>query len=268
MRREGHLRYYDLETVIDIPPGVGAEARGKTKKEVTMSTRSWLRLGAVCGILSVVLEFGGFGLRASNSPIGLSIFPPKEQLANAIAQPTNTAAWVGFYLLALSVFLQFVFMVRLWVRLRGAEGDPPFLAAAALGAQGAWLGVVAVSLACQAAVQVRAGQGADVSTALALTDLTSTSYFLSWAPMALFLGTTAAVSLRTQALPRWLAWSAAGIALLLAVALLAPGSPLAQMPGELRALWMLAASIVLLRPGEETRPAVGAVPVASSASVG
>ena len=78
-----------------------------------MSTRSWLRLGAICGILSVVLEFGGFGLRASNSPIGLTIFPPKDQLASAIAQPTNTAAWVGFYLLALSTFIQFVFMLRL-----------------------------------------------------------------------------------------------------------------------------------------------------------
>ena len=233
-----------------------------------MSTRSWLRLGAVCGILSVVLEFGGFGLRASNSPIGLTIFPPKEQLASAIAQPTNTAAWVGFYLLALSVFLQFVFMIRVWVRLRGAEGDPPFLAAAALGAQGAWLGVTAVSLACQAAVQIRAGQGADVGAALALTDLTSMTYFLSWAPMALFLGVTAAVSLRTRVLPRWLAWSAAGLALLLAVALLAPVSPIAQMPSQLRALWILAAGIVLLRQGEEPRPAVNAVRVASSASAG
>src|SRR5205085_12667653 len=125
--------------------------------------------------------------------------------------------WVGFYLLALSTFIQFVFMLRLWVRVRRAEGDPAFLAATALGAQGAWLGIVAVSLACQAAVQIRAGQGSDVAVALALTDLTSTTYFLSWAPMAIFLGTTAAVSLRTRALPRWLAWSAAGLAVLLAV---------------------------------------------------
>ena len=232
-----------------------------------MSDRSWLRFGAACGILFVVLEFVGFGMFASNSPIGFAVFPPRDEIARAIAQPVNTGTWVGFYLEALASFLLFVFVARLWARLRRAEGDPAWLAATALGAQVAWLAVIAVSLACQAAIYARAGRGADVTAAMALIDLQTTTYMLTWPLMALFLGATAAVTLRTGALSRWLGWSAAGVATLMGVGLLAPTSLVSQLGEFLATFWIVAASIVLLRQADEPRAAAGSMPVASSASV-
>ena len=240
-----------------------------------MTNRAWLRFGAACGILGVVLLFVGFGLFLSNfvnidsqgqqAPGG---FLSRESMARYIAQPINTGGWVGLYLETLAAFVLFVFAARLWVRLRRAEGDPAWLAAIALGAQLGWLCLTLISLAAEAAIYVRAGQGADVTIALTLNDLQRTTYFMSWALTALFLGATAAVALGAHALPRWLGWSAAGIAVLVGVALLAPTSDLAQNTTFLVVFWIAAASIVLLRQGEEARPAVSLPSVTSSVSAG
>jgi hypothetical protein len=223
----------------------------------------------------VVLLFAGFGLFLSNfvsidsqGQQAPGVFLSRESMARYIAHPITTGGWAGLYLETLAAFVLFVFAARLWVRLRRAEGDPAWLAAIALGAQLGWLCLTLISLAAEAAIYVRAGQGADVGIALTLNDLQRTTYFMSWALTALFLSATAAVALRTHALPRWLGWSAAGIAVLLAVALLVPTSDLAQNTTFLVVFWIAAASIVLLRQGEESRPAVSVASVASSASAG
>jgi hypothetical protein len=69
---------------------------------------------------------------------------------------------------------------------------------------------------------------------------------------ALFLAAVASLVLTRGVLPRWLGWAAAVLALLLVVSLATPKAEFAQTPPMLMGLWILAASVALLR---QPRPA-------------
>ena len=73
-------------------------------------------------------------------------------------------------------------------------------------------------------------------------------YLASWALGAVFFAATAAVVLAKRVLPRWLGWTAALVAVLDLAAVGLPASPLAQFPGVLLLLWVLAASVLLRGP--------------------
>ena len=71
------------------------------------------------------------------------------------------------------------------------------------------------------------------------------AFIVGGIPFAVFLAATAAVVLRTAALPRWLGWSAAVIAIAFPATLWSPNDA-AQIPHLLLDLWMLAASVTLI----------------------
>ena len=130
------------------------------------------------------------------------------------------------------------------------------MSTAAFGSAILHIALSLVSLGFIGVGRLAAGRGIDIQLARLLTELTSGIHALSWGVAALFLVLSAAVVLRTGALPRWTGWSAAAIAVALLVAMAAPASELAPMAGFLLPLWVLSTSIALLRRSDLMHPAV------------
>ena len=198
-----------------------------------MSDRMWRRLGAAGGIFYVVLTLLGNDVIGGTRPgIGLLV------------------ELLGF------VFFAF-FLGSLWACLRSAEGDGGWLSAAAFGGG---LLALAVKLASVAPVlAVRASEGMDPGTANALIAMNGASFDITFLPLGVMLLATAIVAVRTGALPRWLGWASAVVALgllgALSAAVVSPSPPewvfLAML---LFALWTVATSIALIRRATEPLP--------------
>ena len=210
------------------------------------------RVGAAAGALSVVLgvvavALGG-GAGAANP--GAS----EQTIAQVYASPPTPMLWAGAYLEVLAYVLLFVFVARLWAALRPAHPQTAsWLATTAVGAGMLSVTLTLAGFAIGTALRFRGGPEVDSSAALALFDVHVALYVASWAMGAVFLGATAVAALTSTTLPRWLGWSAGTIALFDLVAVGAPTSPLAQFPSLLLLLWVLAASIVLLRHPDASR---------------
>src|SRR5215210_3702402 len=195
-----------------------------------MSDRMWRRLGAAGGVFYVVLTLLGNDVIGGTRPgIGLLV------------------ELLGF------VFFAF-FLGSLWACLRSAEGDGGWLSAAAFGGG---LVALAVRIASVAPVlAVGASEGMDSGTANALIAMNGASFSITCLPLGVMLLSTAILAVRTGALPRWLGWASAVVALgllgALSAAVVSPSPPewvmgwviLAML---LFALWTVATSIVLIR---------------------
>lgn len=198
-----------------------------------MSERMWRRLGAAGGIFYVVLTLLGNDVIGGTRPrIGLLV------------------ELLGF------VFFSF-FLGSLWACLRSAEGEGGWLSAVAFGGG---LMALAVKLASVAPVlAVRASEGMDPGTAKALIAMNDASFGITYLPLGVMLLATAIVAIRTGALPRWLGWASAVVALgllgALSAAVVSPSPPewvfLAML---LFALWTVATSIALIRRAGEPYP--------------
>jgi hypothetical protein len=204
-----------------------------------MSDRMWRRLGAAGGIFYVVLTILGNDVIGSTRPgMGLLV------------------ELLGF------VFFAF-FLGSLWACLRSAEGDRGWLSAAAFGG-----GLVALAVRIAGVAPVLAAgasEGMDPGNANAIIAMNGASF--RWAyfsivclPLGVMLLSTAIVAVRTGALPRWLGWASAVVALgllgALSAAVVSPSPPEWVMGWVILAmllftLWTVATSIVLIRRAGE-----------------
>jgi len=229
-------------------------------KEVRMSDRLVQRFGAASGIVYVVLGI----VAGSIKDAGEASTPPAQAFAQAAADHTTSTIGSSLTLLAFLAFL--CFLSYLYGVLRRAEGEYGWLAAAAFGG-----GVMseAIKLASGAPIFAaihRASAGLEPQIAQTLQDINDASFFLSFFPLAVLLGAAAIVAIRYGALPRWLGWMAA----VLAVALL--GGAIvgafywveeAGLPFMLFLLWVLVTSIVLVRRVGQPGSAVSSAPAPS-----
>src|SRR5215203_4996910 len=203
-----------------------------------MSDRTWRRLGAAGGIFYVVLTLLGNDVIGGTRPgIGLLV------------------ELLGF------VFFAF-FLGSLWACLRSAEGEGGWLSSAGFGGG---LVALAVKIASVAPVLAAgASEGMDPGNANAIIAMNGDSF--RWAyfsiaclPLGVMLLSTAILAVRTGALPRWLGWASAVVALVLlgalSAAVVSPSPPewvfLAML---LFALWTVATSIALIRRADEPHP--------------
>jgi len=226
-----------------------------------VSSRTLERLGAASGLVGALMGPLGFGLFGS-SALGQSLQGgSRASIASAVAVPVPATGFLGISLDFVSSFLLILFAARLWARLRRAEGDPGWLSMAALA--GFILGIAASfgDKVAFYALAVQAGHGLDVEEAMTLGGIAMASFNLAFFYITiLFVGCAAVVGLRTHALPTWLSWGGAVIAVLNLVSLLVPPTiAIPQIGFPLFFLWLLAASLVML-----VRPEAPAVAAGSS----
>jgi hypothetical protein len=149
------------------------------------------------------------------------------------------------------------FLGSLWVCLRSAEGASGWLSAAAFGGG---LVALAVKLASAAPIlAVRASEGIDPGIAKALIAMNGASFAITFLPLGVMLLATAIVAVRMGALPRWLGWGAAAVALgllgALSASVVSPSPPeWVFLPNLLFTLWVVVTSITLIRRAGEPYP--------------
>ena len=215
------------------------------------------RLGAASGIVYVVLltvagniEGGGEGATT-----------PAQVFARAATN--HTISTIGFSLMLLAFLAFLCFVGYLYGVLRRAEGEPGWLSAIAFGG-----GVMSVTIKLASGAPIfaaihRANEGLDPLLARTLQDINDASFFLSFIPLVVLLGAAAIVAIRHGALPRWLGWMAA----VLAVGLF--GGAIegefywiedAGLPFLLFLLWILVTSVILVRRLAQPLAAVSSAP--------
>lgn len=211
-----------------------------------MAESTLKKWAAVAGIAFVVLQLVSQGLiqYGGSEP---AFNAPSEEIVAFFTSKNSQFVAIGEYLSVLSLFLFLWFLGALWSVLRDAEGEP------------AWLSLVAVASGIVMVASILGGgwplaffrmeEGLEPQMARMLFDEGNYGFATIWVAIASFLAATAAVSLRSGVLPRWLAWSGAVIAigLLAARAVWAAPTGTVFIPYALFWLWMIATSVVLLR---------------------
>jgi hypothetical protein len=207
------------------------------------------RLAAACGLGYVLLAMIGNPLRAAGDETDASA-PAAVAGRWLVAHPPDASRWAGELLVGLAFLCAIPFVARLHTALRAAEGGSGLFSAIALDAG---LVMIAIGFAAQLPLVTAfhyADKGLDPELAGVLISLNDFAFVTAWAIYSLLLGASAVVILRTRALPRWLGWSAAGIAALLLGSI--PFAMSAPPTFILFFAWVVAVSIVLIRrPGDE-----------------
>ncbi len=217
-----------------------------------MSERLWWRLAAASGILYVVLllAHGGGG-----SGVGMG-----DSRANIASWVSGTLGprglnWMGIYTGILGLLCLVVFVGVLATAIRRREGAQPWLSNVTLGAGLITVTVKLASFPAAFALAYRAHEGFEPQLAAALTDMNDFSFVLTWPLSALMIGAAATAILRYRALPAWLGWSGAAVAIALLAAV-----PLAFGPGPFIAfltssIWViLASATMVLRAAPAIQP--------------
>lgn len=204
------------------------------------------RVGGASGILALLLSIGGFALIGA---AGFALEPgaSTRDVAGAVSDGNASLALTGLYVDTLGSLLFVVFAACLWSRLRRSEGEPGWVPLAAFGAA---LAMVTAGLGDKAAFYAifsRADAGLDANVAAALYDTSVGFFTLSHALGGLFLLLTGVAALRSGALATWLARAGIAVGVASIASAAAPESTAGQMVFPFVALWIIAASIALLR---------------------
>ena len=188
-----------------------------------MQQRIWPRLGAVSGVLYVVLLMG--------------------------STSTGSDAQIVIALELIAILLFLPFLGYLYSVLRRAEGEGAWLSATAFGAGLVDLTIKLGSIAPGFASRT---EGLDPQLHQALEKMNSVAFIVTMLPLGVMMAAVAMVALKTRVMPLWLGLLAA----ITAPACLVNGMFLDAEFGPaflLVLLWVMLASIVLtLRAGRET----------------
>lgn len=207
---------------------------------------------AACGIASVVVELvGTFVQLGSKDTHSLTWTSSQTAIAKAFSHHATTVVWFGAYLeiLSLGLFLAFA----LWAAQKLGGG---LLGSIASGFAIANVAVSMVSLGLLDGSAYLAGKNLPLSTAHALVVVNGATYVTTWFLMSFFLLALAPLAIAGGR--RIVGWSAVGIPALILFATAADATNLGQLSGVLPLLWIVGASIALVRcdPHRAATPAV------------
>ena len=222
-----------------------------------MPDSRWERWGATSGFGSLL--FGAAAVAFERGPVVAS--DPAAKIVAHYTEFRTAMLWQALlFLLGSGVFLWFLGSLRSF--LLRAERGTGRLATVAFGAGVASTVITVVALAFQiglATAAKDAGQPAVVATMVAL-------FTVANLPLAVMLTAVAVTSFRTKAFPRWLGWlsAAAAVAQLIpALGIVLSSGPLAPdgwlaayLPYPLYAVWLAAATVVMIRQLGRAAPAV------------
>lgn len=201
-----------------------------------MTNRTLNRIGASAGIAHIVVALAGFVIHGYPETGATG-----KKIAEWAATTDATRFELGVYVESIGYLLLLAFAARVWSILRRAEGEGGWLSVVALGGALLYVGMTLPINEMYTAILKGGKEGADPSTLAALRDVAQFTYLRSFLFLGVFFAGTAAVLLRTPALPRWVGWSAA----LFALGLLAP-NPVSAAAGYGSLLWILAVSGYLI----------------------
>jgi len=208
-----------------------------------MTERTANLIGGVSGLVSMVFVVIGFGFL-------VGVVPPAGGSAEAVTtflERSEAQVWTGAYLGLIGALLHLVLVGRLYGVLRRAEGGSGWLAMTALiGALVQAAVLFSVDFTVSAAAFYRGRRSFDAEVIGAFFDVRQFAELILGGVAALFFAATAVIVLRMGGLPRWLGWFAAATAVLLLLTRPLGPTDISQPPHFLGAIWMLAASVVLI----------------------
>jgi hypothetical protein len=215
-----------------------------------MNALRWERLGAVSGLIAVVL--GVAGAAFERGAPGVSATP--QQVADFVERyRTELLVQSLFMLLSVGALLWFLGVLRSYLlRLEGGTGR---LSTLAFGAGLVAFGLQAAIQAPQSALAMAAGSDLDPQLAAMISDLAAAVSVIAYVPMAVMLIAVALVSLRTHALPIWVAvlsLLAAAAYAVMTLGIAVDTGPFARggwgtfVPYGLTVVWLVAVSIVII----------------------
>jgi hypothetical protein len=213
--------------------------------------KDWERTGAVAGILFFVAVAISFF-----TPETPDADDPTPEIVSSIADD-RSAHLLTVYLEGIASFFFLVFVGALWSRLRRAELDRGASILVALGGVGTAVIILIESGVFLALIEA-ADEAREPAAVRALFELDEIIFIvIGWTSAAFYAG-VALSSLGTGSLPRVFGWVAAALAVLFVVAFLGVFSE-SDEGGVLGGifflgivvnfLWILATSILMLRPG-------------------
>lgn len=222
---------------------------------------TWIRLlTGASGILFGGFWFGGLGVSGG--------YPEVTTSDAAYYAQTATRYWAGDHLLRLSILFLILFLGALWFAMRRSESGAGWLSAVAFGSGLLVAGLQLVLLAFpDAAREMGACAGGvppvggcpleprvDPYVFSVLYGLASSVTVLALTPLALFLGATAAIAIAKRALPVWLGWATAVLALIVLVSSVIE----TVFPSYLLfGLWVALTGVAIARAQAETQLSAG-----------
>jgi hypothetical protein len=211
-----------------------------------MDSRRWEQLGAAMGIAFVVAQLAAQSLIQAGRAEP-PFYAESTEIVGFFSSRNSRLFGLGDYLSTLSVIPFVGWLSALWARLRRAEGAAGWLSVAAFGS-GLVTATQVVSGGGWTLAMGRIGGGLGPELARTLFDMGNLTFANIWVSLAGMLLAAGILSIRADALPRWLGWSGLAIALGLVVArAFWERSGITFMPYGLFWLWLIAASVALMR---------------------
>jgi hypothetical protein len=203
------------------------------------------QLGGAGGIVFVAMQIASQALIQIGG--GEPAFDASAQTIAAFFRARDSQLFaLGDYLSSLSLVALLWFLGSLWAALSRAEGEPAWLSFVA-AASGVVL-VATVGGGGWPLAVFRGDEGLDPQVARLLFDQGNFAFANAWVMLGSLSLATGVISIRTGALPRWLGWAGALIAVgLLGARAVWASSGLVFIPFGLSYLWLIAISIVLIR---------------------
>lgn len=208
-------------------------------------TRTSMRAGGSLGLASVGIMMAGIAvIRPSDATLSAS----RESIIDWYTTTDAARVYAGGYVEVLGLLCFLPFAACLATLLRNGESRDAFGAAAAMLGAGVYVATaLAPGMSAGAAALWVAQDGGDGSAAYVLNHLRTFSYQTSLLAWAVFFAGVAVSALASGTLPRWLAGSAAAVAAALVAGVARAYDHWHDLASLLGLLWVVAASVWLLR---------------------
>ncbi len=193
--------------------------------------------------------------------IGAGSGQMRTWLTNTSTSREAAAASVG----VLSLLMLLIFAAALLQRVVTADGLQ-WLRGVAATAMGVAAAVHLTAFAVPSALVLHTRSSLDITTASTLNDLGMVLHWGAESAYAVFLGCVGILGLTGRTLPRWLATSAAVIAVGALCSLPFATHGWVHIPATLGGVWALVAGIALVRRPQQSTPAQEGRPVATHAT--
>jgi hypothetical protein len=199
------------------------------------------KLAPLTGVVSFVLFFVAAGL------YGFYEYHPAAEKLQSFFNEHATSLYYSGYLGVLSAIFLMWFAGSMYKTLRQNEGGEELLALIAFG--GGFASGISIALAYSAIVIIAGLAGGESGIgpieAVLLNMLYSNIIVVAGFPMAVLIGATSLVSLRTSMFPKWFSW----ISVVITIGLLTPEGWIILAPAM---IWLFGVSIRLYRQGTAT----------------